>query len=103
MYLGREDVHTLDTFIYAYALARRHNGLPSGDELLLEFQAWILAATGNVNTSHGWSSCVAEVDASPRNISTFFRFFDDFLVQRGLCMTEAHAQQWTSRLRPVDS
>jgi hypothetical protein len=102
MYLGREDVHTLDTFIFAYALSRRHSGLPPGTTLLDEFRDWIRHATGNADTSHDWCSCVAAVDPSPRNILTFFRYFDDFLAQRGLGMTEAHAERWSNQLLAAD-
>jgi hypothetical protein len=84
MYLGAEDVRTLDTFVAGYTQARSDLGLPEygiGEErLLAEFHRWLERELGR-RSNLGWHSLIEHADASEKNVHTFIKLFDRFLKE----------------------
>lgn len=86
MYLGSEQVGTLDTYLQAYGQARVDLGVPefvdSEATLLEEFEAWLAAARSDTRQVR-WPTLIATEDPSERNVRTFFVRFEEFLRTRG--------------------
>jgi hypothetical protein len=84
MYLGDERVGTLDTYLSGYCDALRDAGLYDGNPIpppLPLFYKWLTLRTGS-RKNLGWARMVEGVDASDRNVRTFFRLFAEFTAAR---------------------
>ncbi len=87
MWLGAEDVRALDNYLAGCERGRRDCGRDEDSSILFELRRWMVSE-GHVppeldKTSMGWVGFVEKLDPSPKNIYTFFRLFDEFLVSLG--------------------
>lgn len=99
MYLGDENVRTLDCFIRGYVQARLDLGLrgfgPEEEFLLDEFGDW-LRKRNNSEDQRLWPTLVEKADPSRDNVKTFLRLFDEFLSDRGTPFGDGWKTSWTT-------
>ena len=97
MFLGREDVRTLDTYIFGYCQAREDLGFTEfgADEttILSDFRSW-LAERLNNKGEVGWATLIETLDPGDRNIRTFFELFEEFLQLRGESLQNERSRAW---------
>jgi hypothetical protein len=86
MYLGDNCVERLEAYILGYRQARRDFGLSEfheSEESILEGFTYWLAVKLNSTMSLNWSGFVShEIDPSQDNIYTFYKHFDQFMIER---------------------
>ena len=90
MFLGNERVGTLATYLQGYGQARVDLGVPEfgeGEEtLLVDFEKWLAAEMGDTRDV-AWPTLIATADPGDHNVRTFFHRLEEFLQQRGQCLS----------------
>ncbi len=88
MYLGHENTRLLWQYLAGYVQSRIDLGLsPFGlgePDHLLGFTEWLRERKGHANSTIGWYDMIEQLDASARNLSTFFREFQEYLTSNGI-------------------
>jgi hypothetical protein len=97
MYLGDENVKTLATFVQAYAQARADLGVSefasSESSVLPDFEKWLAGELGD-SRDVAWYTLIASEDPSDRNVHTFFRRFEEFLLRQGESLERPVSVEW---------
>lgn len=88
MYLGHENVQLLWQYLAGYVQGRVDLGLSAfgaGEpDHLQGFTEWLRERHGHGRSTAGWYTMIEQLDSSERNISTFFREFETYLLAKGL-------------------
>jgi hypothetical protein len=114
MFLGNEEVSTLDTFLHGTIVGRAQCGgdVQPAHDLLADFSLWLNARSPHTPTST-WTSWIISGYVQPETISLhrrsssttdgsvvwFFELFDQFLATRGLAFPKVTAElqsRWTT-------
>jgi len=86
MYLGENRVERLEAYILGYRQARIDFGLPEfheSEESILEGFTYWLAVKLKSTMSLNWAGFIShELDPSQDNIYTFYKYFDQFMLER---------------------
>jgi hypothetical protein len=98
---GPETVKNLETYLIGYRQAREDLGVPEhgrGEEnLLTEFASWMVRKTGS-SKELNWAGYVAEADSGNKSVYSFFRFFDEFLSEKGMRLPAPEEAAWPANM-----
>ena len=102
MYIGHESTRLLWQYLMGYCQARLDLGISvfgvgEPDHLTL-FTAWLRRRHAHGRTTMGCCDMIERLDPSDRNLPTFFKEFDDYLVESGVDPNAIEARLPTSWL-----